>query len=39
MRSYANIDIGATDVDRQEMEVSSYMTQDQNLGLVDGRVG
>jgi hypothetical protein len=39
MRSYANIDIGAIDVDRQEMEVSSYMTQDQRSGFVDGRVG
>jgi hypothetical protein len=39
MRSYANIDIGAMDVDRQEMEVSSYLTQDQRSGFVDGRVG
>jgi len=39
MRSYANIDIGPTDFNRQEMEVSSYMAQDQKSGFVDGRVG
>jgi hypothetical protein len=38
MRSYANIDIGPTDVNRQEMEVGSYMMQDQRSGFVDGGV-